>query len=95
MVDLLLACEPEAAVTALLASLGDGKPTPVTANRHDRPAPSGDKLTVDHMASALSDAIKGRDVSLTHLSLSWNGASIPFHHPLDYLGSDGGGGGGG
>ncbi len=28
-------------------------------------------------------------------SLSWNGASWPFRHPLDYLGSDGGGGVGG
>ena len=29
------------------------------------------------------------------MSLSWNGASWAFHHPLDYLGSDGGGGVGG
>ena len=29
------------------------------------------------------------------MSLSWNGASWPFRHPLDYLGSDGGGGVGG
>ncbi len=27
--------------------------------------------------------------------MSWNGASWPFRHPLDYLGSDGGGGVGG
>ena len=33
--------------------------------------------------------------SLTHVSLSWNGASWPFRHPLDYLGCDGGGGVGG
>ena len=36
-----------------------------------------------------------RPVSLTSLSLSWNGASWPFRHPLDYLGSWGGGGVGG
>ena len=29
------------------------------------------------------------------MSLSWNGASWPFRHPLDYLGCDGGGGVGG
>jgi thiamine pyrophosphate-dependent acetolactate synthase large subunit-like protein len=29
------------------------------------------------------------------VSLSWNGASWVFNHPLDYLGSDGGGGVGG
>jgi thiamine pyrophosphate-dependent acetolactate synthase large subunit-like protein len=94
-VDVFIACEPEAAVAALLAALGDGKSRPVAANRHDLPAPAGDKLTVDHMATALHDAIKGRETSLAHVSLSWNGASIPFRHPLDYLGSDGGGGVGG
>ena len=34
-------------------------------------------------------------VTLTHLPLSWNGATWPFRHPLDYLGSEGGGGVGG
>jgi thiamine pyrophosphate-dependent acetolactate synthase large subunit-like protein len=34
-------------------------------------------------------------VSLLHLPLSWDGASWPFRHPLDFLGSDGGGGIGG
>jgi thiamine pyrophosphate-dependent acetolactate synthase large subunit-like protein len=29
------------------------------------------------------------------VSLSWNAALWPFHHPLDYIGSDGGGGIGG
>jgi thiamine pyrophosphate-dependent acetolactate synthase large subunit-like protein len=91
-VDVFVACEPEAAVTALLAALGDGKPRPLVANTHDLPAPAGDKLTVDHMAEALRHATDGRDVALTHVSLSWNGASMPFRHPLDYLGSDGGGG---
>ena len=36
-----------------------------------------------------------REVTLTHLPLSWNGATWPFRHPLDYLGSEGGGGVGG
>jgi thiamine pyrophosphate-dependent acetolactate synthase large subunit-like protein len=94
-VDVFLACEPEAAVDALLAALGDDKPRPAAANAHDLPVPVGDKLTVDHMAAALREAIKDRETSLAHVSLSWNGASIPFRHPLDYLGSDGGGGVGG
>ena len=57
--------------------------------------PEGDKLTVDHLADALRRAVGTRPCSLTHVSLSWNGASWPFNHPLDYLGSDGGGGVGG
>jgi thiamine pyrophosphate-dependent acetolactate synthase large subunit-like protein len=36
-----------------------------------------------------------RPVSLLHLPLSWDGASWPFRHPLDFLGSDGSGGIGG
>jgi len=94
-VDVFLACEPEAAVTALNAALGAGTPRAAPANAHALPSPAGDALTVDHMAEALRRALDGRTFSLAHVSLSWNGASIPFRHPLDYLGSDGGGGVGG
>jgi thiamine pyrophosphate-dependent acetolactate synthase large subunit-like protein len=94
-VDVMIACEPDAAVPALLQALGEisrRKPEPFA---HPLPQPSGDRLTVDHMADALRRAVGSRAVSLTHLPLSWNGASWPFRHPLDYLGSDGGGGIGG
>ena len=47
------------------------------------------------LADALRRAVGERPTSLTHVSLSWNGASWPLRHPLDYLGSDGGGGVGG
>jgi thiamine pyrophosphate-dependent acetolactate synthase large subunit-like protein len=47
------------------------------------------------MADALRRAVGERAFSLTHVSLSWNGASWPLRHPLEYLGSDGGGGVGG
>ena len=57
--------------------------------------PAGDKLTVDHLAVALRRAVGERAASLTHISLSWNGAIWPFRHPLDFLGGDGGGGVGG
>jgi thiamine pyrophosphate-dependent acetolactate synthase large subunit-like protein len=39
--------------------------------------------------------VENRPTTLTHVSLSWNSASWPLRHPLDYLGSDGGGGVGG
>jgi len=52
-------------------------------------------LTVAHLAHELREAVAGRDVSLLHLPLSWNGAWWPFRHPLDFIGSDGGGGVGG
>jgi thiamine pyrophosphate-dependent acetolactate synthase large subunit-like protein len=59
-----------------------------------QPAKS-DKLSVEDLTYALRQAVGPREVSLTHLPLSWNGAWWPFRHPLDYLGSDGGGGVGG
>ncbi len=94
-VDVMLACEPDTAVPSLVDALGAGGPRAVTAPRAADFAPAGDKLTVDHLAAALRKAVGERPASLTHVSLSWNGASWPFRHPLDYLGSDGGGGVGG
>ncbi|MBI1201041.1 MAG: thiamine pyrophosphate-binding protein [Rhodopseudomonas sp.] len=94
-VDVFIDCEPEQAVPALLTAVGSGAPRPVPTVKREFPPLSGDKLTVDHMADALRRAVGDRTVSLTHVSLSWNGASWPFRHPLDYLGSDGGGGVGG
>jgi thiamine pyrophosphate-dependent acetolactate synthase large subunit-like protein len=94
-VDVMIACEPDAAVPALLQALGSAPPRRPEPYSHALPQPAGDKLTVDHMADALRRAVGARPASLTHVSLSWNGASWPFSHPLDYLGSDGGGGVGG
>jgi thiamine pyrophosphate-dependent acetolactate synthase large subunit-like protein len=59
-----------------------------------QPAAS-DSLTVEHLAAAVRQAVGARDVTLTHLPLSWNGAWWPFRHPLDFVGSDSGGGIGG
>ncbi|MBI3703412.1 MAG: thiamine pyrophosphate-binding protein [Rhizobiales bacterium] len=94
-VDAFLACEPHEAVPALLEALGPGGPRAVAAQTEEFPTPAGDKLTVDHLAEALRRAVGDRPTSLTHVSLSWNGAAWAFKHPLDYLGSDGGGGVGG
>jgi thiamine pyrophosphate-dependent acetolactate synthase large subunit-like protein len=94
-VDVFIAATPDAAVPALLEALGPG-PSRVTASRmQEYPTLEGDKLTVDHLAYALREAVGERASSLTHVSLSWNAASWAFDHPLDYLGSDGGGGVGG
>jgi thiamine pyrophosphate-dependent acetolactate synthase large subunit-like protein len=94
-VDVMIACEPDAAVPALLAALGPGGPRAIAAVTREFPKLAADKLTVDHLADALRRAVGDRPASLTHVTLSWNGASWPFRHPLDYLGSDGGGGVGG
>ncbi|MSO66855.1 MAG: thiamine pyrophosphate-binding protein [Pseudolabrys sp.] len=94
-VDVFIACEPDAAVPALLGALGPMAPRTVAPVRQEFPKLADGKLTVDHLADHLRRAVGERPTSLTHVSLSWNGASWPFRHPLDYLGSDGGGGVGG
>jgi thiamine pyrophosphate-dependent acetolactate synthase large subunit-like protein len=78
-----------------MAALGPAKPKAAPAAASFSFTPEGDKLTVDRLADAQRRSVGERDASLTHVSLSWNGASWPFRHPLDYLGSDGGGGVGG
>jgi thiamine pyrophosphate-dependent acetolactate synthase large subunit-like protein len=95
-VDLFLAAEPDAVVPAVLAALR-APPTPARAveppavRRAARRRLNG-PIGVDDLALALRQAIGSRAASLLHLPLSWNGASWPFRHPLDYLGGDGGAG---
>ncbi|HEX3859374.1 MAG TPA: thiamine pyrophosphate-dependent enzyme, partial [Pseudolabrys sp.] len=94
-VDVFIACEPDAAVPALLAAIGSGTPQALPPDKNKPSKPAGDKLTGDHLAAALHDAVGARAVTLTHVTLGWNGALWPFRHPLDFLGGDGGGGVGG
>ena len=96
-VDLLLPTAPDAAVPLLLAALGGSKarkPAEVKP-RAEKYQPSSGPVRVDDLARSLRAAVGEREVTLTHLPLSWNGATWPFRHPLDYIGSEGGGGVGG
>jgi thiamine pyrophosphate-dependent acetolactate synthase large subunit-like protein len=94
-VDLLLAAEPDTVVPALLTALG-AKAARAGAAKPPAPAPAAAKgdgaIAVDDLAAALRWAAGSRAITLTHLPLGWNGASWPFRHPLDYIGSEGGGG---
>jgi thiamine pyrophosphate-dependent acetolactate synthase large subunit-like protein len=95
-VDMLISADPDAVALALAKELAaPAKPTVLPAAPRAMTKPAGNDLTVEHLAYGVRQAIGARDVSLTHLPLSWNGAWWPFRHPLDYLGSDGGGGIGG
>jgi thiamine pyrophosphate-dependent acetolactate synthase large subunit-like protein len=93
-VDLLLASTPDEVVPPLLAALGVAKaPAPVAqTSKPETYEPSGGPLRVDDLARSLKAAIGNRSFTLAHLPLSWNGATWPFRHPLDYIGSEGGGG---
>jgi thiamine pyrophosphate-dependent acetolactate synthase large subunit-like protein len=95
--DVLLPVTPDEAVPALNKALGVAvkpyKPPPLP--KRDKPDLSTGKLVVNDLVRALKFACGDRDVTLSHISLSWDGATWPFRHPLDYVGSEGGGGVGG
>jgi len=97
VVDVLLPVTPDEAVPELNKALGvtvkpyQPKPLP----KRDKPDLSSGKLVVNDLVRALKFACGDRDVTLSHISLSWDGATWPFRHPLDYVGSEGGGGVGG
>ena len=95
-VDLFLAADPDQVAIAMLGLLkpdGAATPTPTQAALPD--APTSGPIVTPTLAAALRRTVGDRPVSLLHLPLSWDGASWPFRHPLDFLGSDGGGGIGG
>ena len=94
-VDLFIAADPDTVVRALLYTLGPRTTAIGAAPRRSEFAPATAPeglISTDDLAVALRRAIANRPVSLSHLPLSWNGASWPFRHPLEFLGSDGGGG---
>jgi acetolactate synthase-1/2/3 large subunit len=93
-IDLFLAADPDAVATAMAASL-PAKDLVVSAPSVLPAADASGPIVTSRMAIALRHALADRAVSLLHLPLSWDGASWPFRHPLDFLGSDGGGGIGG
>jgi len=97
-VDLFIAAEPDLTVAALVAALpkeAAKKPALSVVAPPKKARRSGDDLAVEDLALHLREALGDRDVTLTHISLSWHAAWWHFRHPLDYIGSDGGGGVGG
>jgi thiamine pyrophosphate-dependent acetolactate synthase large subunit-like protein len=95
-VDLFIAAHPDVATAALVEEIGEAGSKPAAAPRAlHQPTAGNSKLGIEDLAYALRGAVGARDVTLTHLPLSWQGSFWHFHHPLDFLGSDGGGGVGG
>jgi acetolactate synthase I/II/III large subunit len=92
-VDLLLPADPDLVVDALLELL-QARPAQSEVGRRGfaiDAVPPG-PLRIKHLAHGLRAATDGRDVSLLHLPLAWDGALWPFRHPLDFIGQDGGAG---
>ncbi len=96
--DLTLAVQADELVSAMLDRIG--RPAaPVRTNgatngaaKAPAAAPSGE-LGFKAFCGGVIDAFAGRDVCYIRLPLGANSGSLfTFHHPLDYLGGDGGGG---
>jgi len=94
-VDLFLAAEPDQVVSSLVSRLETVEPSKLPAIAPPEARKTSGSIAVPDMAAVLREVVGERSVSLLHLPLSWDGASWPFLHPLDFLGSDGGGGIGG
>ena len=94
-VDLLLSADPDLVVPELVKEIGTStKPHAVPSPRKiaDK-EPAG--FTNENIARSLRKVLGDRPVTYTHLPLSWDDTWMPFRHPLDFVGSDGGGGVGG
>jgi thiamine pyrophosphate-dependent acetolactate synthase large subunit-like protein len=95
-VDLFLSADPDLVVPELVKEIGkSGKPHAVPSARPAAPDKEPTGFTNEHIARALKKVLGDRPVSFTSLPLSWDENWIPFRHPLDYVGSNGGGGVGG
>ena len=90
-VDVYMMCEPDAAVPLLLGAV-KARPASVASHPQALPGASSDMVTIRTLADALNAAAQGQDVCMTRLPLGWYGGYRHFHHPLDYIGSEGGGG---
>jgi thiamine pyrophosphate-dependent acetolactate synthase large subunit-like protein len=98
--DVYLLAEPDAAVPPLLGAVRELRPNPPPLPAEaSRPGPpplsalaDASVIQVPHIATALRAALGDTPVSMLRLPLSWADGLWEFHHPLDYLGTDGGGG---
>lgn len=91
--DVHLLCEPDSAVPHLLAACSPrpGPQLPRLAVPTVSEAREGG-LTLAVLAEQLRSALNGKTACITRLPLGWNGGYLPFRHPLDYIGYDGGAG---
>jgi thiamine pyrophosphate-dependent acetolactate synthase large subunit-like protein len=89
--DVYMMCEPDPVLPLLLAEI---KARPAVVGKRTE-APGGrqhEAVSIRALADAFNQATAKLDVCLSRLPLGWHGAYRHWHHPMDYLGGDGGGG---
>ena len=90
--DVYMLCEPDAAIATLNQAV-TARPVETWPAKAALPAlPQDDVVSLRAVADVLHDCAQGLHLCIARLPLGWNGTYRQFHHPLDYLGADGGGG---
>jgi thiamine pyrophosphate-dependent acetolactate synthase large subunit-like protein len=91
--DVFMACEPEAAVEALLSDRARrADPPAALAQLQALQLPADADLDVPGVAAVMRSQLRPSQVCLLRLPLSWNGSFWDFEGPMDFLGYDGGAG---
>ena len=91
-VDIYMLSEPDDAIAALNQTVLTQalKSWPIKPSLSTMP--NDDVVSLRALAEILQESTKDLNICLARLPLGWNGAYRHFHHPMDYLGADGGGG---
>jgi len=101
--DVTMLAEPEPVVEQLLEALEKrlgGKSKWDGQNKGRMPEPDttydmlnqDDNISVEAVTLCMNEVRKGRNITLTNVTIGWAADGYHFTHPLDYLGNDGGGG---
>jgi thiamine pyrophosphate-dependent acetolactate synthase large subunit-like protein len=94
-VDLSVPADPDLLVRALLEAAEPAEPAGWPPGDENVAIPAtggGAGITMHDLAGALRGALAGSPSCLVRVPLGWHGADLDVHHPLDYLGMDGGAG---
>jgi thiamine pyrophosphate-dependent acetolactate synthase large subunit-like protein len=91
--DIYFMCDSDSLVNSLFHKLNlKVKPTPKAPPQKITPSKTVGILNIKAIADEINSQTADEDICLMRLPLGWNGGYRDFHHPLDYLGKDGGGG---
>src|SRR5262249_29158609 len=98
--DLVLPCESDAGVQALLAVLpersvvapGAGGARAPASSSGSPPRNGAGEVSAGDVGRVLAEALTDLDVCFTRLPSAWDTSAVHFRHPLDSIGYDGGSG---
>lgn len=91
--DMNLLAEPDAVIAGLCSRMSAGQASTAKATPRALPEPKDAQvMDLPDLAAVLADVLRAERPCHIRLPLGWDGAVCDFHHPLDYLGYDGGAG---